>query len=150
MKTLYERAQVEEIKQRLDKLQPTNVRQWGKMTPAQMLAHCAIAMEWAAGDSKPPRMFIGRLLGPMVKGMALKEEGPMQKNAPTAPSLVIAGEPDFGAERERLRKVVERFAAAGPTGCTTHPHTFFGRMTADEWARLMYKHLDHHLRQFGV
>lgn len=44
----------------------------------------------------------------------------------------------------------DRFAAAGPKGCTTHPHTFFGRLTPEEWATLMYKHLDHHLRQFGV
>lgn len=150
MKTLYEPAQVVEIRQRLEKLQPTSPRQWGKMTPSQMLAHCAIAMEWAAGDSKPPRMFLGRILGPMVKGLALKEERPMQKNAPTSPLLVIGSEPDFAAERKRLRAVVERFAAAGPSGCTTHPHTFFGRMTADEWARLMYKHIDHHLKQFGV
>ena len=150
MKTLYEPAQVAEIKQRLEKLQPTSARLWGKMTPAQMLAHCAIAMEWAAGDAKPPRMFLGRILGPMVKGLALKEDRPMQKNAPTAPTLVVAGEPDFGAERKRLSAVVERFATAGPSACTTHPHTFFGHLTADEWARLMYKHIDHHLKQFGV
>jgi uncharacterized protein DUF1569 len=150
VKTLYEPAQVADIKQRLDKLQPTSGRLWGKMTPSQMLAHCAISMEWATGDSKPPRMFIGRILGPIVRGIALKDERPMGKNAPTSPLLVIGSEPDFSAERERLRKVVERFAAAGPGACTTHPHTFFGRLTPDEWARLMYKHLDHHLRQFGV
>ena len=63
---------------------------------------------------------------------------------------VIAGEPDFAAERKRLSAVVERFATAGPSACTTHPHTFFGHLTADEWARLMYKHIDHHLKQFGV
>jgi LPS sulfotransferase NodH len=46
--------------------------------------------------------------------------------------------------------MIDRFVAAGPKGCTTHPHSFFGRLTAEEWAILMYKHLDHHLRQFGV
>jgi len=46
--------------------------------------------------------------------------------------------------------LVDRFASAGKAGCTTHPHTFFGRMTADEWGILMYKHIDHHLQQFGV
>ena len=46
--------------------------------------------------------------------------------------------------------LIDRFAAAGPKGCTTHPHSFFGPLTPDEWAILMYKHLDHHLRQFGV
>jgi hypothetical protein len=46
--------------------------------------------------------------------------------------------------------LIDRFAAAGPQGCTTHPHAFFGSLTPDEWAILMYKHLDHHLRQFGA
>jgi len=39
---------------------------------------------------------------------------------------------------------------AGPAGCTKHPHSFFGKLTPEEWAILSYKHLDHHLRQFGV
>jgi transposase InsO family protein len=46
--------------------------------------------------------------------------------------------------------VIDRFVAAGPKSCTTHPHSFFGPLTPEEWAILMYKHLDHHLRQFGV
>jgi LPS sulfotransferase NodH len=49
-----------------------------------------------------------------------------------------------------LGALIERFAAAGLAGCTMHPHSFFGRLTPQEWAVLMYKHLDHHLRQFGV
>ncbi len=53
-------------------------------------------------------------------------------------------------EQHRLSALIDRFAAAGPAGCTTHPHTFFGPLTPQEWAALMYKHLDHHLRQFGA
>jgi hypothetical protein len=49
-----------------------------------------------------------------------------------------------------LRGLIDRFVASGPAGCTNHPHSFFGRLTPEEWAILMYKHLDHHLRQFGV
>lgn len=75
---------------------------------------------------------------------------PMRRNSPTAPDLVIRDERDLGAERERLNGLIDRFAAGGPAGCTTHPHTFFGPMTPQEWATLMYKHLDHHLRQFGA
>jgi LPS sulfotransferase NodH len=74
----------------------------------------------------------------------------MGRNAPTAKSLVVADERDLGKECQRLSTLVERFAAGGPQGCTKHPHTFFGRMTPEEWAKLMYKHVDHHLRQFGV
>jgi transposase InsO family protein len=62
----------------------------------------------------------------------------------------VKHERDFVAERQRLRGLIDRFAAGGPAGCTKHPHSFFGPMTPEEWAALNYKHLDHHLRQFGV
>jgi hypothetical protein len=107
-------------------------------------------MEWAVGDKKPPRMFVGRVLGVIVKPLALKDDAPMRKNSPTSPDLVIADARDLARERERLCGLIDRFVAAGPAGCTRHPHSFFGRMKPEEWAVLMYKHLDHHLRQFGV
>jgi hypothetical protein len=150
MKNLYEPAAAKEIKDRIARLGPKNDRQWGKMNAAQAMAHCAIAMEWAVGDKTEPRMLSGRIFGPMVKAMALKDEAPMGKNAPTAKSLVVGDDRDLSKECARLSALVERFAAAGPQGCTRNPHTFFGQMTPDEWSQLMYKHLDHHLRQFGV
>lgn len=57
---------------------------------------------------------------------------------------------DLDVERRRLLKLIDSFAAGGPSGCTRHPHSFFGPLTPQEWAVLMYKHLDHHLRQFGA
>jgi hypothetical protein len=150
MKNLYEAARVEEVKQRLSQLRADSSRLWGKMNPAQALAHCAVAMEMAVGDTIPPRAFVGRLLGRIVKPLALKDDQPMKKNSPTAKVFVVQDERDFGKERARLNGLIDRFAAAGPQGCTTHPHTFFGPLTPEEWAQLMYKHLDHHLRQFGV
>lgn len=149
-KNLFEPADADEIRKRLLQLKPDSARQWGKMNPAQMLCHCSIAMEMATGDARPPRMLIGRILAPLVKGKALKDGEPLRKNTPTMKSLVIKNNPDFAAQRERLSALVNRFAAGGPTGCTTHPHSFFGRLTPQEWAVLMYKHLDHHLRQFGA
>jgi hypothetical protein len=74
----------------------------------------------------------------------------MKRNSPTAPFLIVHEEPEFIAERARLSTLVDRFANGGPTTCTTHPHTFFGSMTPEQWAILMYKHVDHHLRQFGA
>ena len=63
---------------------------------------------------------------------------------------MVEDERDLGIEQKRLCGLIDRFVAAGPEGCTTHPHSFFGRLTPQEWAILMYKHVDHHLRQFGV
>jgi hypothetical protein len=150
MKNLYEASTAKEIKDRIGRLGPTNTRQWGKMTAPQAMAHCSIGMEWAVGDTNPPRMFIGRIIGPIAKSGLLKDEKPMARNTPTAKSLVITDERDLVKECQRLTALIERFSSAGPQGCTKHPHTFFGPLTPDEWARVMYKHIDHHLRQFGA
>jgi hypothetical protein len=120
------------------------------MNAAQALAHCSVGMELALGEKILPRMFLGRIMGWVVKPLALRNDEPMRRNSPTAKGLVVEDQRDLEAERERLRGLIDRFAAAGPEGCTTHPHSFFGRLTPEEWATLTYKHLDHHLRQFGV
>ncbi len=150
MKNLFEAARVEEVKERMARLSPDSKRQWGRMNPAQALAHCTAGLELALGDRRPPRMLIGRIIGSMVKSKAFREEEPMRRNSPTVKGLVVDDERNLEAERERLSKIIDRFVAAGLNGCTTHPHSFFGRLTPDEWAMWMYKHLDHHLKQFGV
>ena len=150
MKNLFEAARVEEVKERIARLKPDSERQWGKMNAAQAVAHCSAAVEWAVRDRIPPRMFLGRIMRRIVKPMVFRNDEPMRRNSPTAKDLVVQDERDLGTERERLRGLIDRFAAAGPAGCTTHPHSFFGRLTPEQWAILMYKHLDHHLRQFGV
>jgi hypothetical protein len=150
VKNLYEAERVKEVKERLSHLSPNSERQWGKMNAAQALAHCSVGMELATGDTVLPRMFLGRLMGWIVKPKLVGNDEPMRKNSPTAKGLVVHDERDFEKERERLSGLIDRFATAGPKGCTTHPHTFFGPLTPDEWATLTYKHLDHHLRQFGV
>src|SRR5689334_1179793 len=150
MKNLYESGRVAELTERLERLRPDSSRQWGRMTAPQAMAHCAVAMEWAVGDTQEPRMLIGRLIGGLALRKTTRNDDPMPRNSPTSPALRITDERDLAVEAPRLRRLLERFAAAGPEGCTTNPHSFFGRMTPEEWAVLMYKHVDHHLRQFGA
>jgi hypothetical protein len=150
MKNLFEAERAIEVKERLSRLRPDSQREWGKMSPAQAVAHCSAGLEWAVGDRIPPRMFVGRIIGRVVKRLALQNDEPMRRNSPTAPDLVVQDARDLETERKRLCGLIDRFTAAGPKGCTTHPHAFFGPLTPEEWAELMYKHLDHHLRQFGV
>ena len=150
MKNLFQPASVTEVKQRIASLTAASPRQWGKMNAAQAVAHCTAGVELALGDRKPPRLLIGRLIGGIIKPKALADDAAMRRNSPTIEGLVILDERDLDKERVRLIAIIDRFAAAGPGGCTGHPHSFFGRLTPDEWAVLMYKHLDHHLRQFGA
>ncbi len=148
MKNLLEASTVEEVKERMALLRPDSERQWGKMNAAQTLAHCSAAMEMAVGARTPPRILIGRLLGRFAKKSMIVNEKPMPRNVGTDKSLVVSDERDFVVERQRLREFIDRFAAGGPGACTRHPHFFFGPLTPEEWAALMYQHLDHHLRQF--
>ena len=150
LKNLFDPALAAELKTRLATLRADSPRQWGSMTPSQAVAHCARAMELPSGDRRPPRLMIGRLLGWVIKPLALGDDAPMRRNSPTVPGMIVDDPADLDAERARLASLIDRFVAGGPQACTTHPHSFFGKMTPDEWAVLMYKHVDHHLRQFGV
>jgi len=93
---------------------------------------------------------MGRLFGPLAKKSLIVNGEPMRRNAMTEKSCMVADERDFVVERQQLLKSIDRFASGGPGICTKHPHFFFGPLTPAEWATLMYQHLDHHLRQFGV
>ncbi len=150
METLFEASRVEEMRQRLESLKPDSQRLWGKMSLTQMLSHCSAGLEMAMGQIRPARALIGRIIGPAIKRVALRDKEPMRRNSPTVRELVIASNKDFATERGRLDDLIGRFAAAGPAGCASHPHAFFGPLTPDGWAILMYKHLDHHLRKFGA
>jgi hypothetical protein len=149
MKSLFEKDAAQDICNRIKNLSATSQRQWGKMDIAQMLAHCSATMETATGQKRPPRTFIARIVGPMVKSSFLGPK-PFPKNSPTDKSFLIKDQRNFDAEKERLLILVKQFAEGGEAKCTTHPHAFFGKLTPTEWATSMYKHLDHHLIQFGA
>lgn len=150
MKHLFDPSRAAEVKVRVAQLQPDSAPQWGRMTAPQVVAHCVIGLEWAVDDRRPPRMLVGRLFGPLVRTAALGDDAPMRRNSPTSPELRITDDRDLDAERARLVALVDRFAAGRAAACTSHPHPFFGRLSPEQWAVLMFKHLDHHLRQFGV
>jgi len=150
MEDLFDPASAEQLRQRIQSVTPDSPRQWGKMSAAQMMEHCARGLEMASGECKPPRVFIGKFLGPMVKNKVFADGEPMRRNSPTAQFLMVSDDPELDAVRARLLAVYDRFIAGGEAGCTTHPHAFFGELTPAEWSKIMHKHLDHHLRQFGA
>ena len=150
MKSLFQLDDLHALEARIAQLQPGSPRQWGTMTVAQALAHCSLGVQMATGELRPPRKLIGRILGPAIKPKVLKNDQPMRRNSPTIEQTIVLNQPDFATEQQRLIRSLEQFFAAGPQACTTHPHAFFGPLTPGEWAILMHKHIDHHLRQFNV
>jgi hypothetical protein len=149
MKTLFDPATRDELIERLDKLTTNTPREWGKMSPAQMMEHTARALEMATGRVPMDHATIGKLIGWVFKKKFLSET-PFPKNSPTGPTLVIKDDPDFEATRERLRELITAFHQLGEAGTDGNVHGFFGRLTGPEWGISQYKHVDHHLRQFGM
>jgi len=149
MKNLFDREAFDEIMRRMSALTPETQRQWGKMDVSQMLAHCKEAFKVPLSDKKIPRMFLGLLLGWMMKSKLYNDE-PWKKNLPTAPNFIIRDQRDFNAEKKELSEMISRFHQAGPENVGRFPHPFFGTFTKEQWGKSMYKHLDHHLKQFGA
>jgi Protein of unknown function (DUF1569) len=149
MKNLFDAGVYNEITERINKLTPQSQRQWGKMNVAQMLAHCKEAFKVPLSDKKMPRMFLGLLVGWMIKAK-LYNDSPWKRNLPTAPNFIIKDERDFEKEKKELTSLINQFYNGGPGNVGKFPHPMFGSFTPEQWGKSMYKHLDHHFQQFGV
>lgn len=149
MKSLFDKSSYDEITSRLNSLTPSSQRQWGKMQVAQMLAHCKAAFMVPLSDKKMPRSFLGLMIGWMIKSK-LYNDDPWKQNLPTAPNFKITDERDFEKEKQELAGLINTFYSRGSGNVGKFPHPMFGTFTQQQWGQAMYKHLDHHLRQFGA
>lgn len=150
MKNLFNTSDVSEILNRIDKLNANSKNHWGKMNVAQMLAHCNASIETAAGKKIiKPVPFMMRMIGAMMKPGVLKEKQ-WGKNSPTDKSYIFPSGLNFDEEKLKLTSSLKQFSDGGAAKCTTHPHPFFGHFTPEQWALFQWKHIDHHLRQFGI
>jgi hypothetical protein len=138
-----------DLVERLEKLRPDAKAQWGKMNAPQMVLHAQKPLDIAEGTLMMKRGLIGWLFGKTAKNDFLNNPS-FKKNLPTAKLFKVTNQPDFEKEKETLIKQVIRFREEGPSVIKNTEHPFFGKMTEEEWGILQYKHLDHHLRQFGV
>lgn len=149
MKNIFNQTDTVEILNRIDKLSPNLRPQWGTMDVAQMLAHCSSFHDIAMGNAFPPRGRLGVLIGTFVKPIFFNDK-PLARNMSTIPTILIVEEKEFETEKEKLKQKIITFQNNGPEKCTSHPHPFFGKLTSEQWGKGLYKHLDHHLNQFGV
>lgn len=150
MNSLFNQAGTQEIINRINSLTPDSKGQWGKMSINQMLAHCRKPLEAAHGNIKGKRPLISYLFGAMAKKQIIANDQAFKKNLPTDKNFIVANPEEFAKEKEALIKQLQLFCEKGAQAITSHPHSFFGKMTPQEWDVLQYKHLDHHLKQFAA
>ena len=148
MKTLWQSSTRDEIVQRLARLAPDARPGWGRMSAPQMLAHITDAMRMALGDLPTRAKRTPLLRYPPLKQLIIYVL-PFPKGAPTARELLDRAPESWDAERDACRALIERFGAEPRTRAWPE-HPAFGPLSAHAWGALGYKHLDHHLRQFGV
>ena len=150
MKSVFDRADVAELTARINTLTPSTTPQWGKMSVDQMLAHVNVAYEMVYEDRHPkPSWLIRFALKVFVKAKVVGPT-PYPRNSPTAPIFRMSGTKEFALERQRLIAFIERVQHDGARTFEDKESPSFGPLTAAEWNVLFYKHLDHHLTQFGV
>lgn len=150
MKNIFDPLVTAELISRINSLKPESPAIWGKMTVDQMLAHCTVAYEMAfTNKHHKPNPFMRLFLKLFVK-KGVVNEVPYAKNIRTAPAFIIADRKNFEEEKARLIQYLEHTLALGRDHFEGKESLSFGPMTAQEWNNQFYKHLDHHLTQFGV
>ncbi|AWP27934.1 hypothetical protein PVOR_16394 [Paenibacillus vortex V453] len=149
MKNIFNPTDMTEILNRIDRLSPLSQPLWGKMNVTQMLAHNSAFQDIASGITNLPRGWLGMVVGRFARPV-LYNEKPVPRNMSSIPEILIADPRDFETEREQLKEKIILFQQNGTEKCTSHPHPFFGKLTPEQWGKGIYKHLDHHLKQFGV
>lgn len=146
VKNLFDAAVKTDIVARINQLTPQNQPSWGKMNVGQMLAHCQGPLGVALGVEQPKAGFLIRLIGPLFKHL-LYNDTPFKQNIATAKSFIVTDERNFTEEKSKLVDMVNRFTQEN---LTDGNHPIFGKLTPEQWSKSNWKHLDHHLRQFGV
>lgn len=145
-KDLYSPEVHKECLERIHKLTAATEPQWGRMTAAQMLSHCAEILEVSNGKELKGTPFIAKLFKGMIRKMVVGDK-PYPRSTQTHPQYVQKEDRDFDQEKQRLMNEIDK-AVQSKDKEVIHP--LFGTMTPDEKGWAMYKHLDHHLTQFGV
>ena len=150
MKNVFDPRDVADLIARLDRLTPSTAPQWGKMSVDQMLAHCNVSYEMVYDSNLPKPGFLKRLVLNLFVKQAVVGPKPYGRNLPTASQFRMVGTKDFAAEKQRLIGYLQRVLQEGASAFDGRESHSFGPLTIAEWNTMFYKHLDHHLTQFGV
>ncbi|OIQ28193.1 MAG: hypothetical protein BM564_10235 [Bacteroidetes bacterium MedPE-SWsnd-G2] len=150
MESLFSQETKNKVFNRINQLTPGIKPEWGSMRADQMLTHCQLPLEVSLGYLKldPNIGFLKKLVFKLFKP-ALYNDKPFRPNIPTPKEFEIMSSHDFAEERDKLIAVIDQFHNL-PEDYQFPDHPYFGKFNNEQWGKMQYKHLDHHLRQFGV
>ena len=148
MKSLWQIEAQRELSGRIGQLVPDRKADWGRMSPQQMVCHLTRSVQMAAGETQVAGRWTPFQL-PGIKQFVLYY-APFPKNVPTAPELVVRQTPNpWSQDVADLHAAIGRFLGRG-VEARWPPHPAFGALDGWQWGVLVYRHVDHHLRQFSV
>ena len=150
IQNIYSAPVSEQFIARIEKISANTPNQWGKMNASQMMAHCNVSYDMAFDDNYKKSNALLRFILKNLAKKGLVNDAPLSKNSSTATEMVIKTEKDFDVEKGKLLSNVKNLVTKGEDYFHLKDHPGFGVMTKDEWNNFYYKHLDHHLTQFGV
>ncbi|MCE7066103.1 DUF1569 domain-containing protein [Dyadobacter sp. CY326] len=150
MENIFEPAVTEKVIDRINKLTPEMQPEWGKMNVSQMMAHCNVAYEMAFENKHPkPNAFMRWIIKMTAKSTVCGDK-PYKKGQQTAPAFLIKDQRDFETEKNRLIGYLNKTVQLGESHFDQRESLSFGKLSKAEWNTMFYKHLNHHLTQFGV
>ncbi|WP_316847586.1 DUF1569 domain-containing protein [Pedobacter psychrodurus] len=147
MKTIFDENLRTQLIERINTLNVNSTALWGKMNIYQMLKHCSTYEEMMLGKNQYQRVFLGKLFGKMALKEFTQDESPIKQKTPTLSQLKIK-EKSGDVEKERKKWIALLNEYANPSDAEI-VHPFFGKLSQEQVGQLVYKHTDHHLRQFN-
>ncbi len=147
MKSLFKNDALKEVRTRINSLSEDSEKQWGKMTVGQMVHHCQlplnVILEKEDYNLKP------NFFAKLFFKKAMYSDKPWKKNLPTMKQFKETTPRDFEIERKKLNELLDELESQRERN-NWKAHPTFGEMTKEQWGKMQYKHLDHHLRQFNA
>ncbi|WP_336829237.1 DUF1569 domain-containing protein [Sphingobacterium multivorum] len=149
MKSIFEKNIREAVVERINLLNEDSDALWGKMTVTQMVKHCILCEQHYQGSIKVKRSFLGRMVGQdAIKGILKDEITSFGKNAPTSAVFIVNEDIHYlEIEKPNWKLLIDKYETFEKD---TFLHRFFGRISRAQLGQFIYKHCNHHLKQFGA
>jgi len=147
---IFSQPVADDIIQRINSLRSDTPAQWGKMNVSQMLAHCCVTYEMVYEDKHPKPGALMKLILKLLAKNKVVGETPFKQGGPTAPAFIIKENKDFEVEKSRLIAFIQKTLQLGEAQFDGKESHSFGILNKTEWNNMFYKHLNHHLTQFGA